>query len=101
MVRLPQITSHKAKVLRQSFATRKPHGIQEMCPNRRTYDFCDEDDDFVVVLRLAQKPDEVRAEVEPLVVQVLAVDHTLRVPGDAAVDGGEVGFPVDPAAVFQ
>ena len=59
----------------------------------------DEDDDFVVVLRLAQKPEEVGAEVEPLVVQVLAVDHTLRVPGDAAVDGGEVGFPVDPAAV--
>jgi len=40
-VRLSQISSHKATVLRPSFAARKPHRIQEMCPNRRTYDFCD------------------------------------------------------------
>ena len=53
----------------------------------------DEDDDFVVVLGLAKKPDEVGAEVEPLVVQVLAVDHTLRVPRRCGGRwGGSKGF---------
>src|SRR5512133_1944958 len=41
LVRLLQNTSHKSEVLRQSFATRKPLGIQGMCPNRETLDFCD------------------------------------------------------------
>ena len=33
--------SQKEKVLRQTFATRKCHRIQGMCPNRKTYDFSD------------------------------------------------------------
>src|SRR5512135_64938 len=37
---LSQISLQKAKVLHETFATRKCHKIQGICPIRKTYDFC-------------------------------------------------------------